>query len=247
MTVWVSGKVVENKQWCDNLFSLRIHTSPLAFSAGQFIKVGVDIGGKLLARPYSLVNTPDDSLLEIYFNRVENGLLSPLLADLNVGDDVKISERATGLLTLEEVPDVPHLWLFATGTGVGPFLSILNTPAPWQRFKKIILGYSVKTTENQAYMDDFSVIQLQHPEQFCFVQFLTQEKISGAINSRITASIINNTLEEYTGIKLSADSSHVMLCGNSTMVADVSSLLETRGMRRHTRREPGHIATEKYY
>ncbi len=247
MATWLSGEVVENTQWSANLFSLKIRTSPLVFSAGQFIKVGLDVNDKVLARPYSLVNTPDDSLLEIHFNRVENGLLSPLLADLNVGDNVKISERATGLLTLDEVPDVPYLWLIATGTGVGPFVSILKTSAPWQRFKKIILGYSVKTVENQAYMDDFFTLQQQHPEQFCFMPFVTRENAPKATNTRITTSIKKGELEKQVGITLAADSSHIMLCGNSTMVGDVTALLEERGLRRHTRREPGQIATEKYY
>jgi ferredoxin/flavodoxin---NADP+ reductase len=39
----------------------------------------------------------------------------------------------------------------------------------------------------------------------------------------------------------------VMLCGNSAMITDVVALLEGRGLRRHSRREPGHISLEKYH
>ena len=247
MTAWLRGKVVENKQWCPNLFSLKIHTDPLTFSAGQFIQVGLDIENKLLSRPYSLINTPEDSLLEIHFNLVKKGLLSPRLAGLAAGDSIRVSDRASGLLTLDEVPDIPHLWLLATGTGVGPFLSILKTATPWQRFEKIILGYSVKTADNQAYLTDFSTLQQQHPEQFSFVPFITREKTDKTINTRITTSIENGEFEKRVNLTLTEDSSHIMLCGNSKMVANVTTLLEKRGLRRHTRREPGHIATEKYY
>ena len=38
-----------------------------------------------------------------------------------------------------------------------------------------------------------------------------------------------------------------MMCGNSAMIAEVSTLLEARNMRRHRRRDPGHITTEKYH
>ena len=96
-------------------------------------------------------------------------------------------------------------------------------------------------------MDDFSALESQHPEQFSFVPFVTREKTPDAMNSRITTSIETGELEKHVELKLTADSSHIMLCGNSTMVGDVTALLETRGLRRHTRREPGHIATEKYY
>ncbi len=247
MAAWLSGEIIENKQWSDNLFSLKIRTGSLSFSSGQFIKVGLEIENKLLSRPYSLVNAPDDPVLEIHFNRVDKGLLSPLLANLSVGDSIQISERATGLLTLDEVPDVPYLWLIATGTGVGPFLSILKTSTPWRRFKKIILGYSVKTIEDQAYVDEFSALQSLHPEQFSFVPFVTREKTPDTINTRITTSIETGDLEKHVDLKLTADSSHIMLCGNSTMVGDVMTLLEARGLRRHTHREPGNIAIEKYY
>lgn len=247
MTAWLQGKVVENKQWCADLFSLKISASPLKFTAGQFIKVGLDINNKLLSRPYSLVNTPQDSLLEIHFNRVEEGLLTPHLSNLIKGDTIQVSERASGLLTLDEVPDVPHLWLLATGTGIGPFLSILKMPEPWQRFKKITLAYSAKTLEKQAYSAEFETLQSRYPEQFCFVPFITREKSPETINSRITTSIENGELEKRVNLKLSPDSSHIMLCGNSKMISDATMLLENRGLRRHTHREPGHIAIEKYY
>jgi ferredoxin--NADP+ reductase len=38
-----------------------------------------------------------------------------------------------------------------------------------------------------------------------------------------------------------------MLCGHSGMIADSVALLEERGLKRHRRRDPGHISTEKYH
>lgn len=247
MPTWLPGKVVEVKQWCTNLYSLKISTEPLTFKAGQFASIGLEVEDKILARPYSLVNTPEDSLLEVHFNTVADGHLSPLLARLTKGDVIQVSDRTSGLLTLDEVPDVPNLWLLATGTGIGPFLSILKTAEPWQRFENITLCYSVKTFDRLAYLADFKTLQSQHPDQFHFVPFVTRETIPQTMNSRITTSIENGALEKQIGLHLSPDSSHIMLCGNSTMIRDVSALLEDRGMRRHTRREPGHIAIEKYY
>jgi len=246
-TTWLQGTIVENHQWCDDLFSLKIKTDPLDFTAGQFVRFALDIENERVARPYSLVNAPHEPLLEIHFNTVSEGLLSPGLTTLAAGDSIHVANRATGLLTVDAVPDVPHLWMLATGTAVGPFLSILKTPDPWQRFEKIILGYSVQTPEKLAYRDEFESLQQQYPDQLCFVPFVTREAVTGTINTRITTSIEDGEFEKRTGIKLSPDSSHVMLCGNSSMISDVKTRLEARGMRRHLRREPGHIATEKYY
>jgi len=247
MATWLQGTIVENHQWCDDLFSLKIRTDPLNFTAGQFVRVALDIKNEQVARPYSLVNAPQEPLLEIHLNTVSNGLLSPGLTALAAGDKIQVAERTAGFLTVDEVPDIPHLWLLATGTGVGPFLSILKTDQPWQRFEKIVLGYSVQTHEKLAYRADFEALQQQHPDQFSFVPFVTREAATGTINARMTTSIENGEFEKRAGIKLSPDTSHVMLCGNATMISNVKTLLETRGMRRHLRREPGHIATEKYY
>jgi len=246
-TSWQQGTVVENHQWCNDLFSLKIKTDPLDFTAGQFVRVALDIDDERVARPYSLVNAPQESLLEIHFNTVTDGLLSPHLTALKAGDSIFVADRASGLLTIDAVPDVPHLWLLATGTAVGPFLSILKTPDPWQRFEKIILGYSVQLLEKLAYRTDFENLQQQYPDQLSFIPFVTRETVTGTINTRMTTSIENGELEKRAGVKLSPDTSHVMLCGNSSMISNVKTLLEARGMRRHLRREPGHIATEKYY
>ena len=247
MPTWIQGEIVENKLWCTDLFSLKIKTDPLTFKAGQFALIGLDIDDKLVHRPYSLVNTPQDALLEIHFNTFQKSFLTSKLADLVTGDTIQLSDRLNGLLTLDQVPDVPHLWLFATGTGIGPFLSILKTAEPWQRFEKIILCYSAKTVENMAYRDDFEKMLSQYPDQFCFVPFVTREKSADTINSRITTYLKSGELEKHVGLTLAPELSHLMLCGVAQMLDEVTQHLDSKGLHRHTRREPGHIATEKYY
>jgi len=247
MPNWIQGKITETKQWCTDLHSIKITTEAMPFKAGQFAMVGLDIDGELIHRPYSLVNTPQESALEIHFNRVAEGSLTPSLAQLQVGDSIHVGDRINGLLTLDQVPDVPHLWLMATGTGIGPFISILKTAEPWQRFEKIVLCYSVKTVEGLAYRADFETLQKQYPEQFCFVPFVTREQSTDTIHSRITHYLESGELETHVDLTLSAESSHLMLCGNAKMLNDVSEYLATRGLQRHSRREPGQIAIEKYY
>ena len=57
---------------------------------------------------------------------VEGGLLSPKLDRCQVGSSIWLQERAAGFLTLDEIPEGRDLWLLATGTGISPFLSILD-------------------------------------------------------------------------------------------------------------------------
>jgi len=247
MAKWLSGKIVEKIQWNDRLYSLRIKAAFNDFEAGQFVRVALDIDGERVARPYSLVNEPAEDYLEIYFNIVPEGPLSPKLADLEVGDEIYVSDKANGFLTVSEVPDCKHLWLLATGTGVGPFLSALKGEKIWQRFEKVVLGYSVRDMSELSYQSEISAIEKLHGEQFCFVPFITREKIEGAMGQRIPDCIADGSLEKRAGITINKSDSHIMMCGNSAMISSVSTCLESRGLRKHRRREPGHLTTEKYH
>lgn len=247
MITWLQGTVVEKKQWCPELFSLTFKTEPLAFKAGQFILIGLDIDGTVIYRPYSLVSTPDNDLLEIHFNTVKDGALSPLLGNLNSGDTLQVSNRPSGLLTIEDSPDAANLWLVATGTGIGPFIPILKMREPWRKFDKIVLCYAVKTAEGMAYRADFEALSARYPDQFSFMPFVTREVAANTLNCRVTTYLESGELEERTALALSAESCHVMLCGNASMINDMTILLENKGLRRHSRSKPGQIAIEKYY
>lgn len=244
---WLSGKVVEKKQWNERLFSLRIQADFEGFQSGQFVRVALDIDGERVARPYSLVNVPEDNLLEIYFNIVSEGPLTPKLAELDVDDEIFVTSKANGFLIVDEVPECKHLWLFATGTGVGPFLSILKNQETWQRFEKIVLAYSVSDASELTYRERIAEIEKNHAEQFVFVPVITRERVAGAVDKRIPVSLEDGSLEDMTGININQTDSHIMMCGNSAMISDVTECLEKRGLRKHRRREPGHITTEKYH
>lgn len=248
MAEWRNGRVARKTTWDATHFSLAIDIEGPEFVAGQFVRVGVDVEDQRVGRPYSLVNPPHEPLLEIFFNTVPEGPLSNRLAALEQGDEIWLTDAANGLLTLDQVPEQTRdLWMLATGTGVGPFLSMLQTDEPWRRFDRVVLGYGVRFLENQGYRDLISSLQRSHPEMFRFVPFVTGETVDGALNCRIPASLADRSLENHVGMDLSAERSHVMLCGHSEMISEVVELLEQRGMKRHRRRDPGHISTEKYH
>lgn len=246
MVDWLTGKIIEKIQWNDRLFSLRIQCDFKDFESGQFVRVALDIDGERIARPYSLVNTPADESLEVYFNIVPEGPLTPKLAELEQGDEIFITDRANGFLTVAEIPECKNLWMLATGTGVGPFISILKSKDVWQRFEKIILGYSVRDLSELSYDEQISSIEKQYKDQFEFVPFVTREKVEGTMSQRITESIEDGSFEQRAEISINEDS-HIMMCGNSAMISSVTECLESRGLRKHRRREPGHITTEKYH
>lgn len=247
MADWLKAKLTEKVQWSDELYSLRFEAPLPEFKAGQFVRVGLDIDGERVGRPYSLVNAPHESIHEIYFNIVPEGPLSPRLAELEKGDEFLVNSAVNGMMTLDQLPEHRHLWLLATGTALGPFLSILKTDEPWSRFERLVLCHSVRTPEDLAYQDTIMQLLEQHGDQLDFVPVVTRTKHKGALNVRIPAALESGELEKRLGLELKADDAHVMLCGNSDMIQDTQQLLEGRGLKRHRKRDPGHITTEKYH
>jgi ferredoxin--NADP+ reductase len=247
MTDWVRGTVTGRKQWNPRLFSLQIDAPIEGFTAGQFTRVALDIDGERVGRPYSLVNAPDERPLEIFFNEVPEGPLTPRLSDLASGDSVWLTNRSSGVFTMENVVSRRHLWLLATGTALGVYLSMLKTPQPWQRFERIILVHGVRCAEDLAYGETLAQLQTTHGERFTFLPTLSRERQDAMLHGRITSLLESGAIEDRVGLRIRPDDSHLMLCGNSEMIKEVRALLEARGMRRHRRHEPGHYTTEQYH
>ncbi|MFN2349352.1 MAG: FAD-binding oxidoreductase [Thioalkalivibrio sp.] len=246
MAGWLEAEVIERKHWTGDLYSLRVNAPVDPFQAGQFNRLALDIDGERVGRPYSYVNAPDQTPLDFYFITVPGGPLSNRLATLNTGDTVQLMSKAQGFFTLSEVPDAEILWLMATGTALGPYLSMLRTEIPWQRFKRIVLIHAVRSAAELTYqrvIDGFR----DYGRQFQFVPFVSRESHPGALPGRVTTAIENGSLERRVDLPLSADAAQVMLCGNPDMVRDTAELLKARGLRKNRRRTPGHITTEHYW
>ncbi|MBT1444316.1 ferredoxin--NADP reductase [Shewanella sp. JM162201] len=248
--MWVTGEVVARRDWTDKLFSLRIKAQIAPFIAGQFIKLSLGGDEKRLARAYSLVNAPDDDCLEVLAVAVEDGQLSPKLQDLNTGDKLEVSASAAGFMTLNELPLAPRqgrkLWMLATGTAVGPFISMLRTAEPWQLFDHLVLVYGVRYAQDLAYLDELRALERSQP-QFQLQLSVTREHCEHAMGVRIPDAIASGLLESRSGLLLTKEDSQVMICGNPDMVAESLRLLLERGLEKNLRRAPGQITLEKYW
>ncbi len=238
---WLTGNVIENRQWTESLFSLRVEAPRLRFDAGQFVRIALDINGERVARAFSFVNPPGDPVLEFYGVIVPEGPLSPRLAKLKPGDALYIAHNPAGFLVLSEVPDAQTLWLLSTGTGIAPFLSLLRTETQWRRFRNVVLVHAVRYAKELTYRD------LIQSTKARYVTFVSRENAPGSLGGRIPAAIADGRLEAAAGLELAPGNSHVMLCGNPEMLKDASATLVARGMRKHRRRTPGHITVESFW
>ena len=246
MVQFISAKVVENYRWSDSVFSLRVIAEPFDFKAGQFVRLGLPGGDVKSLRAYSLASAPGEAITDFVIAEVEGGEVSTQLARLKAGESVNITQPASGFFTLDEVPDGSDLWLLSTGTGIGPFLSMLHTQKPWQRFKRINIVHGVRHATDLVYQEQIQAWQQQHPDQLGYQPVITREKIPGALSERIPQLLESGQLETALGTSLTTDS-QVMLCGNPDMITECRSVLATKNLTKNTRRKPGNVTAENYW
>ncbi|EAW9327298.1 ferredoxin--NADP(+) reductase [Salmonella enterica] len=248
MADWVTGKVTKVQNWTDALFSLTVHAPINPFTAGQFTKLGLEIDGERVQRAYSYVNAPDNPNLEFYLVTVPQGKLSPRLAALKPGDEVQVVSDASGFFVLDEVPDCETLWMLATGTAIGPYLSILQYGQDLARFKNLVLVHAARFAADLSYLPLMLELQRRYEGKLRIQTVVSRENVPGSLSGRMPALIENGALEKTVGLSMDKETSHVMLCGNPQMVRDTQQLLkETRQMTKHLRRRPGHMTAEHYW
>ncbi|UJF19422.1 ferredoxin--NADP reductase [Vibrio sp. SS-MA-C1-2] len=247
MSHWISATVTKNRHWNNTLFSLELEAPIDPFIPGQFIKLGMDIDGQRVQRAYSLVNPPSDNKFEIYATSIADGLLSPKLFSLQPGDTIEVTPEASGFFTLDEVPQGEHLWMLATGTALGPYLSILRTAEPWSRFRRIVLVHAVRCASDLSYQAEIEELKKKYPSQLVVQPFVSREPGPNALSGRITHALNDGMLERIIDLPLSLDKSQIMLCGNPQMVKDTKAILEQKGFIKNLRSKPGQITMEHYW
>lgn len=247
--------VLSVRRWSSNLFSFSL-TRPahFRFSAGQFARIGIEVDGEKIFRAYSVVSSPFAEQLEFFSIVVPDGAFTSRLQHLKAGDHLLLEKIPFGFLTLARYQKpLPHdLWLLATGTGLAPFLSMLQDFAPWQQYQQIILAYSVRTPEELAYAEEIKTIAQTFGESgasFKFLPIITRPTVPAGdttLAQRLPTLIENGLLEQHAGLALNPATSHVMLCGNPQMVEDTRNALKARGLSMNRRGE-GNIAVENYW
>ena len=220
------------------------------FTAGQFARIGLKVGDELVVRAYSVVSSPFDETLEFFSIVVPDGAFTSNLQHLQVGDELYLEKIPYGFLTLAryQLPLPKDLWLLGTGTGLAPFLSMLQDFETWSKYEKINLVYSVRTASELAYVERIQEISETFGEGhtgFKFIPIVTRDP-NAPLHDRLPVLIENGELEQAAGLAFNVDTTHVMLCGNPQMVDDTKAALKARGLTMNRRGE-GNIAVENYW
>ncbi|GAB2179868.1 ferredoxin--NADP reductase [Denitratisoma sp. agr-D3] len=230
--------VLSVHHWNDNLFSFRTTRDPgLRFENGQFVMIGLEVAGRPLLRAYSIASANYAEHLEFFSIKVPNGPLTSRLQHLQPGQEIKVSRKPTGTLVLHDLRPGKHLYLFATGTGLAPFMSVIQDPEAYERFDKIVLIHGVRTVSEVAYAD-FIEHELPHNEFFGeevrdkLIYYPTVTREPFRHQGRLTDLIESGKLFADIGLPpLDPAVDRVMICGSPAMLEDSCALLDKRGFQ----------------
>lgn len=219
------------------------------FAAGQFSRLGLRDGAGFIWRAYSVISAEYADTLDYFAVLIDGGPMSQRLAQLKAGDTVLLDKTAQGFFLPERFPDGRDLIMLATGSGIAPFLSILQQPEIWQRFDTLALAHSVSYRSEWLFNDRLAALA-EHPlvgeyaHKLRFVPISTRETDAGHLHFRLPQALQNGSLQTAFQLDFSTEHSRFMICGNPQMVEDTFKALLQMGFAMHRNKIPGQIMME---
>ena len=254
MSAFLEERVLTVHHWTDRLFSFTTTRDPaLRFSNGHFTMIGLKVNEKPLLRAYSIVSPNYEEHLEFLSIKVPDGPLTSRLQHIQVGDSIVVGKKPTGTLLIDYLLPAKRLYMFATGTGLAPFLSVVRDPETYEKFEEVILVHGVREVAELAYHDYLTEELPKHEllgemvaAQLKYYPTVTREPFRN--QGRISTLIETGKLFTDLGVPpLDPLSDRVMLCGSPEMLASLKHILEHLDFEEGNTTRPGDFVVERAF
>jgi ferredoxin-NADP reductase len=189
-----------------NLFELVVARRELTFTPGDCVAIYTDANK---SRPYSIASGSNDDELRFVIRKMDGGEVSPWLMARRPGDKIRITSPFGWFRPGQEIGAAPFVFL-ATGTGIAPFLSYLNT------YDKppVCCLYGVRHTTDAIGLETLLRFAPTHLA-------VSREKNALHHQGHITDLFHTLPLNKHT---------HYYCCGLESMVNDTTIILQKEGI-----------------
>jgi len=254
MAAFDDEKVLSVHHWTDRLFSFTTTRSQsLRFSNRHFTMIGLRVNGKPLLRAYSIVSPNYEETLEFLSIKVPDGPLTSRLQHIQPGDSIIVGHKPTGTLLIDYLLPGKRLYLFGTGTGLAPFMSIIRDPDTYEKFDQVILVHGCRLVSELAYRDYITQELPRHEflgelvsSQLRYYPTVTREPFP--TQGRIPELIESGRMARDLGLPdLHPQLDRVMLCGSPEMLKSIKEVLEKRGFKEGNTTTPGDFVVERAF
>ena len=224
------AKVLRRRDFTPELWVIWIEKPEgFTFKAGQYCTIGVDG----VERAYSIVSAPHEESLELFIELVPlpEGVLTPKLHELGVGDLVTIRPRAKGLFTFK--PDYPNQLMVATVTGIVPYMSYIREYLHDKRQGNhfyVLLGASY--LEEFTYDQELKRLASDHPDVITYVPTISRPGEEPNREWKGETGRVNLIVERYVEkFGLTPEDTLISACGHPAMIEDVKAKMKPKGFR----------------
>jgi ferredoxin--NADP+ reductase len=254
MSNFYQAEVLSVHHWTDRLFSFTTRREPtFRYQSGQFAMIGLEIEGKPLMRAYSMVSPHYEETLEFLSIKVPDGPLTSHLQNIKAGDSILVGRRASGTLLSQNLLPGKRLYLLGTGTGLAPFMSIVQDLEIYEKYEKVILVHGCRYVSELAYQERISNDLFNHEflgelvsDRLVYFPTVTREPFVN--QGRITDLLQKDAFFESLGVPtFNVDEDRFMLCGSPGMLADTVKILEAEGLAEGNMSRPGHYVIERAF
>jgi len=208
---------VEPHQDAAIVLELDVEEGAPVFLPGQY--VNIDVPGSGANRSYSFSTAPGETRLGFVIKKIPGGLMSGWLARAKPGDRLELT-GPMGSFYLRE-PQRPLLFL-AGGTGLAPFLSMLEVLARAGSEQQVHLVYGVTRDLDLVLVDQIAAYA-ERLANFTFATVVADEASSHPRKGWVT----QHMPEEM----LAAGEVDIYLCGPPPMVDAVRHYLDESGVK----------------
>ena len=186
-------------------------------------------------RSYSIASPPEDELLTLTVERVNNGEVSPyLVGDLHAGDQFELRGPIGGHFVWTVATRGP-LCLIAGGSGIAPLMAMLRHRARRKVWAPALLLYSSRSLEDIIYREELDAMA-RRDSDLRIVNTLTRKQPDGWMGhrGRIDKALLADACFPPQ------QNPKIFVCGSTPLVEDVSGYLVELGY------DPLTIKTERF-
>ena len=221
------------------IVGVRTEDGRFPFEPGQYATLGlVGEAGKLVQRPMSISSSADDlSEYEFFIRLVNSGGFTPLLWERSLGDPINI-KGPKGRFLLQ--PDGRRCLFVASGTGLAPFISMIETLRGRGESRDVVLLHGASYDSHLAWREQLTALQDGGAFPLRYVGTVSRPQECPEWTG-CTGRVETVIAEQMDAHAMSAADTTIYLCGNPDMVGAVEESATERGF------PPEQIRKELYW